>query len=126
MKKFGRETNGRKHELVSRSLELINTKNSDLKAMEAFLSRRCPSRNAYRVAFPHHIPSLDPVTGLPSIPGFDLPGLPPPPLEVNMPRLKATGSFKTSVYNQLHEHILSPELLCECVFHQESCDDHML
>jgi hypothetical protein len=79
--------------------------------MAAFLRSIRPRTPRY-TNFPHHVASLDPLTGLPSIPGFgSYPDLPLPPLEVNVPRMKANVAFCTSVYNQLDQHVLAPELL---------------
>ena len=115
LKRFGRSTSGRKQELLTRATEVVNERNSDVKTMAAFLRSIRPRTPRY-TNFPHHVASLDPLTGLPSIPGFgSYPDLPLPPLEVNVPRMKANVAFCTSVYNQLDQHVLAPELLCECV-----------
>jgi hypothetical protein len=111
LKRFGRSTSGRKQELLTRATEVVNSRNSDVKTMAAFLRSIRPRTPRY-TNFPHHVASLDPLTGLPSIPGFgSYPDLPLPPLEVNVPRMKANVAFCTSVYNQLDQHVLAPELL---------------
>ena len=115
LKNFNLSTAGRKQSLQSRVLHLIDT-HKDVQRVEQTIVASSSRRRShvYRPPpKPHHVSSLDPLTGIPmynGLPNLALPpGLPAAPFERKPKRVPVV--FNQLAYAQREQMILAPEIL---------------
>ena len=115
LKNFNLSTAGRKQLLQSRVLHLIDT-HKDVQRVEQTIVASSSRRRShvYRPPpKPHHVSSLDPMTGIPmynGLPNLALPpGLPAAPFERKPKRVPVV--FNHLAYAQREQMILAPEIL---------------
>ena len=114
LKSFSLSTSGRKQCLQTRVLHLIDTHKEVARVEQAILTNTRRHSHAYRPhPKPHHVPSLDPLTGMPlysGLPNLVPPaGLPPAPFERKPNRVPVV--FHHLTYAQRKQMILAPEML---------------
>lgn len=115
LKTFNLSTVGRKQCLQSRVLQLIDT-HKDVHRVEQAIVESTSHRRSHThrpPPRPHHVPSLDPLTGLPLYKGLPNlappPGLPAAPFERKPNRVPVV--FHQLAYARRQQMILAPEML---------------